>query len=549
MNPNVLPATTHSYLMRAAESLSEAMTATEVPTRYACAHVAALRAAAALLAARAQPAGPPGAGRRRTPGCCWPRSPPSWPSGRRSSPPAPASGRRPRPGSRRAVTEREADDLVRDADRFLAVVEETLGLGRQHRPTVPPAASVALVHLAARRVGEPACPTPSSTCTSPPATPCATAPRTRTSLVERAAEHGMDTLALTDRDGIYGAVKFARAAVGGDPAGARRRPRPGADRARRPPPLAPALRRRAGSPARGGAGPADAARLPRVHLPATRGPRPGRLGGAVPAGVGHPPGAASAARPVEHPRPGRRARRRRCGGGRLLVLLGPGLRAGPGAHRPPRRPRPGRSSAGGATLVDRRRTCASRWSPTGRPARRPGYDRPHAARMARARPEEPGSPRCSPTPSATPTGPTPPPSTCSTPPAGWSPLDPRHVDRRNAEGFLKSGKEMAEVAEEIARLAGLAPTPRRGPAAARRTPARWPTGAPSTRAPTSAWARCTSRSSSAHHRGAVPRPDARVASAGATGCSRARCEAGRSAAATAPRPRPRSGSGSTTSWR
>ena len=31
-------------------------------------------------------------------------------------------------GSRRAVTERETDDLVRDADRFLAVVEQSLGL-------------------------------------------------------------------------------------------------------------------------------------------------------------------------------------------------------------------------------------------------------------------------------------------------------------------------------------------------------------------------------------------------------------------------------------
>ena len=30
-------------------------------------------------------------------------------------------------------------------------------------------------------------------------------------LVERAAEHGMDALALTDRDGAYGAVKFAKA--------------------------------------------------------------------------------------------------------------------------------------------------------------------------------------------------------------------------------------------------------------------------------------------------------------------------------------------------
>jgi len=35
------------------------------------------------------------------------------------------------------------------------------------------------------------------------------------------------------------------------------------------------------------------------------------------------------------------------------------------------------------------------------------------------------------------------------------PLDLRHVDRGNAEGFLKSGKEMAEVAEEISRYAGL----------------------------------------------------------------------------------------------
>jgi error-prone DNA polymerase len=35
------------------------------------------------------------------------------------------------------------------------------------------------------------------------------------------------------------------------------------------------------------------------------------------------------------------------------------------------------------------------------------------------------------------------------------PLDARHVDRANAEGFLKSGKQMAEVAEEICRAAGV----------------------------------------------------------------------------------------------
>ena len=32
-------------------------------------------------------------------------------------------------------------------------------------------------------------------------------------LVERAVEQEMDTLALTDRDGAYGAVRFARACV------------------------------------------------------------------------------------------------------------------------------------------------------------------------------------------------------------------------------------------------------------------------------------------------------------------------------------------------
>src|SRR3978361_992552 len=36
----------------------------------------------------------------------------------------------------------------------------------------------------------------------------ASAPRI---LAERAAEHGMTALALTDRDGVYGAVRFAKA--------------------------------------------------------------------------------------------------------------------------------------------------------------------------------------------------------------------------------------------------------------------------------------------------------------------------------------------------
>ena len=127
MNPYALPATTHAYLARAAESLSEAMAAREVPARYACAHVAALRAAAALLAARATPA----PARRRPQKNAWVLLAEVAPeltewaqffAGGASKRAAAEAG------STRAVTEREADDLVRDADRFLAVVERSLGL-------------------------------------------------------------------------------------------------------------------------------------------------------------------------------------------------------------------------------------------------------------------------------------------------------------------------------------------------------------------------------------------------------------------------------------
>lgn len=131
MNPYSLPATTHSYLDRAAESLREAITTTEVPTRYACAHVAALRAAAALLAAKATPTT-----RRRRQKNAWVLLAEVAPeltewagffaagAGKRAAAEA---------GSTRAVTAREADDLVREADRFLAVVERSLGLA----PHVP----------------------------------------------------------------------------------------------------------------------------------------------------------------------------------------------------------------------------------------------------------------------------------------------------------------------------------------------------------------------------------------------------------------------------
>jgi hypothetical protein len=146
LNPYALPATTHSYLARAAESLSEAITATDTPTRYACAHVAALRAAAALLAARAHPAPT----RRRQQKNAWvllAEVAPELAEWATFFAAGAAKRAAAEAGSTRAVTEREADDLLRDADRFLGVVEHALGLA----PHLPHAGRVvATGHLAAR---------------------------------------------------------------------------------------------------------------------------------------------------------------------------------------------------------------------------------------------------------------------------------------------------------------------------------------------------------------------------------------------------------------
>ena len=128
-----IPAATFAYLERAASSLREAITSTDIGMRYAHAHVAALRATAALLAARARPVT---GSRRRPQRNAWVLLTEVAPeftewamffsagAGKRAAAEA---------GSRRAVSEREADDLVRDADRFLGLVEESLGLTR-HLP-------------------------------------------------------------------------------------------------------------------------------------------------------------------------------------------------------------------------------------------------------------------------------------------------------------------------------------------------------------------------------------------------------------------------------
>jgi error-prone DNA polymerase len=93
---------------------------------------------------------------------------------------------------------------------------------------------------------------------------------TPATLVGRAAELGLDTLALTDRDGLYGAVRFVTACRQAGVA-----PVLGVDLATEPTPLTaglpawanPVVRERRGTPARGGA--VVDRRLPRVTVLAT----------------------------------------------------------------------------------------------------------------------------------------------------------------------------------------------------------------------------------------------------------------------------------------
>ena len=123
--PPALPAAAAALLGQAHRGLAAAAVAPDPRERYATAHLAALRAAAAVLAARTRPE----AGRRR------PRS--AWVLLGQVAPElgewatffAAGAGKRAaaEAGLSRAVTEREADDLVRDVRAFLAVVETALG--------------------------------------------------------------------------------------------------------------------------------------------------------------------------------------------------------------------------------------------------------------------------------------------------------------------------------------------------------------------------------------------------------------------------------------
>jgi hypothetical protein len=123
--PPALPAAAAQLLDQAHRALAEAGAAPDPRQRYATAHLGALRAAAAVLAARTRPEPS-----RRRPRSAWALLGQVAPElGEWATFFAAGAAKRAaaEAGLSRAVTEREADDLVRDATTFLAVVESSLG--------------------------------------------------------------------------------------------------------------------------------------------------------------------------------------------------------------------------------------------------------------------------------------------------------------------------------------------------------------------------------------------------------------------------------------
>lgn len=116
-------------LDQARRGLQEAAGLSVPAERYATAHLAALRSAAAVLAARTRPVDT--RLRRRRPTSAWVLLTEVAPElGEWAAFFAAGAAKRAaaEAGVTRAVTGREADDLVRDAGTFLALVETTLGL-------------------------------------------------------------------------------------------------------------------------------------------------------------------------------------------------------------------------------------------------------------------------------------------------------------------------------------------------------------------------------------------------------------------------------------
>jgi hypothetical protein len=125
-------------LVTARRDVVAALVATMPTERFAAAHLAALRTAAAVLAVRTRPSA------TRRPRNVWtllPQVAPElgeWAAFFAAGAPKRAAAEA---GLTRSVTPREADDLLRDSQTFLALVETTLGL--THQPVLPHLATLA----------------------------------------------------------------------------------------------------------------------------------------------------------------------------------------------------------------------------------------------------------------------------------------------------------------------------------------------------------------------------------------------------------------------
>ena len=116
--------------------LSEAAATASAGERYAAAHLAALRAGAAVLAARSRPvrASRRGRGRSRGPRNVWvdlAQVAPELAEWAEYFAAGASKRAAAQAGIPRAVTAREADDMLRDADSFLGLVCSLLGLPYQ----------------------------------------------------------------------------------------------------------------------------------------------------------------------------------------------------------------------------------------------------------------------------------------------------------------------------------------------------------------------------------------------------------------------------------
>ncbi|MFV2176386.1 SAV_6107 family HEPN domain-containing protein [Actinomadura sp. LOL_011] len=135
--PRPAPRPAHTavgQLQAARTGLAEAAEATTPAVRYVCAHLAALRAAAAVLASRE----PVETHRRGRPRSVWVLLPEAEPALREWAAFFAAGADKraaAEAGLPRAVTVREAEGLLHDAEIFVSLVEDSLGIAGQ--PALP----------------------------------------------------------------------------------------------------------------------------------------------------------------------------------------------------------------------------------------------------------------------------------------------------------------------------------------------------------------------------------------------------------------------------